>query len=118
MTEYWYRYEDRLVSAGVDEFERPLGPARTEVRLSKLIVTKHTPRGVWLDGWRFVKLNSHKRFACPTIDEAKESFIARKRRQLRILYAQTRRAETALKLVQDTSAKIPSVESLFLQINQ
>ncbi len=51
-------------------------------------MVRHTPCGVQLD-WgpdetRFVLESAHKRFACPTIEEARVSFLARKKKQLRI----------------------------------
>lgn len=111
--EYWYRYEDVKYAAPIDEYERPIGEGRVEVRLRKYRVIKHTPKGVWIsqDFWftphhdhiypdnvnkKFVLRDARKRFACPTIEEALESFKARKKRQIRILRAQARDAEKAL----------------------
>lgn len=92
----WYRFEDHLVSAGVDEFDNSLGPARVEVNLRDFKVLKETPKGVQLQSWiqdrRFVLRDCRKRYACPTIAEALESFLARKRKQISIL---TRRADNA-----------------------
>lgn len=104
--EVWYRYEDYLVSNGGinvhGEWEQS-GPAIVKVRLVEFGVAKHTPKGVRLDFGKFVLKDSHKRFACPTIDEAKASYIARKTKQISILKAQLRNAETALKIIQGGS---------------
>ena len=88
-----YRFEDR---SGV-------------VLLRHYWVRKTTPAGVWIDmgggtwkdgKWKphlkFVNLGSRKRFACPTEEEAKESFFARKDRQLGILRAQAKNVEQAV----------------------
>ncbi len=110
----WYRYEDRLVHSGFyydDGYtaEYGLGTARVEVVLRTFFVVKRTPKGVWLDvfkrneddahnidGARFVLLKSHKRYACATIEEARESFIARKRKQIVIHMGVLDRAKQAL----------------------
>jgi hypothetical protein len=67
-------------------------------------VLKETAAGVWLDVYgqrRFVRADAMKRFACPTEQEALESYHARKRRQVRILRAQLASAEAALSLTKD-----------------
>lgn len=93
----WYRYEEVRYSAGVDEFDNPLGKGHLELHLRELPVIKTTPKGVWIelyghsiryDSKRFVLLNARKRYACPTKEAALESFIARKQRQERILKSQ------------------------------
>jgi hypothetical protein len=92
MTDVWYRVEAQLVSAGVDEFDNPLGPSQVRICVRKYPVVKTTPKGVWLDVYgdkRFVRREARKRFACPTEQEAHLSFIARAERRCRILEAQT-----------------------------
>lgn len=100
MTDFLYRFENRLVSAGVDEFDNSLGPPRVSVVLRKLKILKTTPTGFWVQVFfterRFVKAKAHKRYACPTPEEALESFRARKNRQVSILLAQVARAREAL----------------------
>lgn len=68
-------------------------------------VTKHTPCGCWIDlGYRekrFILNDSRKRFAYPTKEEAKASFLARKKRQLGILRAQITAVEGALKALSE-----------------
>ena len=99
---YHYRIEDYLESAGVDEFDNPLGPPRVRVVIRKFEVKKVTAKGVWLDrglmGSRFVKSGTIKRYSCPTLAEALESFKARKRKQISILSRKISNAEEALQL--------------------
>lgn len=62
-----------------------------QVYLSKFPVVSSTAKGKWIDVWgkkRFVLDVATKRFAYPTRELARESFIARKTRQRRILQAQ------------------------------
>lgn len=101
---YWYRFEDRTVSAGVDEWERPLGPPRLEVALRKHRFIKATPKGAWISvhgSRRFVLESATKKFACPTIEAAKESFVARKSRQAAILMSRVNRANEAIRRVRE-----------------
>lgn len=79
------------------------GEYAPHVYVDEYPVEKETPCGVWLDlGWgarRFVLHGARKRWACPTREEAKESFIARKQKHLRILRAQVECVERALEQV-------------------
>ena len=64
-------------------------------------VIKETNCGAWVDIYgrkRFVNLQAKKKYACLTVEEALESYHARKKRQIRILKAQLAQAEAALKL--------------------
>lgn len=99
----WYRIEDYRTAAPLNERDEPSGPGSSEVRVVELVVTRETPKGVWLDyrivpGFprRFVRRNARKRWACPTMKEALASFRARKERQLRLLRAQIDHIECAL----------------------
>lgn len=83
----WYRFENYLESAGVDEFDNSLGPPRVRVHLREFEVERETPKGVWLRGFmfrRFCLRGARKQFACPTLEGALESFLARKRKQASI----------------------------------
>ena len=84
-----YRYDDLWVSGG-----------EVEVNLFTYRITKVTPHGVWIGSWadtcRFVRLAARKRYACPTKEEARQSFEARKMRQVKILRARLECAEIAL----------------------
>lgn len=96
--EKWFRFEDRRYST-VDEFDNHCG-SYVDVILMEFVVDRHTPKGVWLRTFmgsrRFVLSSARKRFACPTIEEAAESFRARKAAQLRIYTAKVSHVHSAL----------------------
>lgn len=107
INEYWYRYEDVRYAAPVNEYDEPVGLGTLKVNLREFPVMRHTPKGVWLGGAsnfgnyeRFVCHEWTKKFACPTIEEAQVSFLARKSRQMRIYKARLRDAELASKLME------------------
>ena len=109
---YWYRYVDVAYSPGADQYGDPIhreAGSHIGLRLHKYEVISYTPKGVWLrdetninggprSGQRFICMNWNKQFACPTEEEARESFIARKRRQIRIYESRARDAREALRL--------------------
>lgn len=85
----WYRIEDRRYSVA-DPWTGEHSHTDHQVELLEFTVKSYTPQGVWLNVFfsaRWVKTGATKRFACPTIAEALESFVARKRRQARIYQA-------------------------------
>jgi hypothetical protein len=87
MDKFWYRYEDTR-HATINEWGDVEGPSYVAVYLRKYELVKETPKGAWIrlgpfSGKRFVLREARKRFACPTIEEAKESFIARKTAEIR-----------------------------------
>jgi hypothetical protein len=97
--------EDYNTAAPLDEYDNPIpGGGSTHVRLIKFQVVRHTPKGVWLSWFgcrsRFVLKGAHKRFACPTLAEAKESFLARKKRQIGIYEARIKTAKQAIELAE------------------
>jgi hypothetical protein len=103
--EYWFRLEDQRYAASLDEFDEPIGRGRLVVHVRKFKVVRHTPKGVWLIGGsyggdpRFVLRGARRRFACQTLDEAKESFEARKSKQARIYRARADTSDEAVQLV-------------------
>jgi hypothetical protein len=103
MTDFWYRYEDVQYAAPLDEFERPDGIGQLTVELRKFEVISHTPKGLWLRVFngdkRFVLIGARKKFACPTLALAKESFIARKMRQASIYLARANQAKRAIAVI-------------------
>ena len=110
----WYRYEDIRYAAPLDEYDQAVGRGRLVIELRKFEVNKITPKGVWLaykfgaltcGDRRFVLLDAHKRFACPTIKEAKESFLARKRKQSRIYKSRMLDAEEAIHMIEAPKEK-------------
>lgn len=106
MDTYFYRFEDVVYAASLDEFDNPTGPGRLEVVRRRYRVVKTTPCGVWLDIGRFVKTSGRKRYAWPTEAEALVSFQARKQRQLYILRAQASRVERALAIAARRTAEV------------
>ena len=93
-----YRYDAVRVSNGCDEFDESLGH-HIEVYLSRYEIVKHTPKGFWiypLSGKRFVLKDACKKFACTDEASAAESFIARKKKQIKILNAQIADAQEAI----------------------
>ena len=104
-----YRYEDQTystVSIGVGGNES-YGTTEPVIELRTYKVLKETPHGYWID-WTFllhdrkwVSKTSRKRFAHPTIEEAKESFLTRKKYQLRIYAAKVRRIEKVITLANE-----------------
>lgn len=120
MTEYLYRYTDEEycgVSLSPDGIESyySVGP---KLKLHKYRIIKRTPCGAWISlGYppfsvidnmhrKFVNLKANKQFACETEERALESFYARKRRQIKILRAQLRRAERAVELKPEGHASL------------
>lgn len=95
--EHWYRYEARDLGA-VDDFGDLFPSHGVELLLMKFKVTRHTPKGVWLDTGQFVRKNSKRRYAYPTQEQALANFVARKKSQIRILEGHLARAKQALTL--------------------
>lgn len=107
----WYRYEDVRYAAPVDEWEKPTGKGTIGISIREFLVTRVTPKGVWLTScfwandvsWskndRFVRNDARKRFACPTEQEAIESFVARKNAQRRIYQNRLNDVDAVLRLV-------------------
>lgn len=105
--EVWYRATETTTGTGyVDEYGdwHRTGDSSVTILIEELEVLKHTPKGVWLkyDSYfsdkRFVLHEARKRFACPTIREALDSFTARKERQAEIYETRARTARRAIKL--------------------
>jgi hypothetical protein len=107
--ELMYRYEDVTYAAPFDETGTLPGTLVVELRTYQVV--RRTDKGCWvalcsndtpggddqfLGMERFVLTGAHKRFACPTIEEARLSFIARKRRQASIYRAKMERALWAI----------------------
>jgi len=105
----WYRYEDRRYGS-VNEFDEVVS-SYVKLMLRELTVTKVTPKGVWLNGSKFVLLTANKRFAAATQEEALASLKARKARQIRILESQLGHARDAMRLADQELVKLqPAAE--------
>lgn len=84
------------------------------VYVQEYIVAKHTPKGVWIylvgshfpQCKKFILTDARKHFACPTIEEARLSFIARQERRIKLLTEQLLRTNKALKLITTTKSTI------------
>lgn len=106
MPDLLYRYEDVAYAAPFDDTGRLPGTVKVELRTYQVI--RRTPHGAWISlgpmnamddirgTERFIRTDARRRFACPTLDEARESFIARKRRQMAIHQAVVERARWAI----------------------
>lgn len=110
--EYWYRVDDITYAPPLDEFDRPCGSGRIEVRMHRYKVLKVTPKGVRLQDFvafdgatssfkenpgKFVLRDARKRWACPTPGEAVTSYEARKNKLIKICRARINRAELCLR---------------------
>ena len=96
-TEYLYRIVE-VVHSNYDGGIRSL-----TLRLDKYIILKRTEKGAWIGSefpWdkKFVMLSARKKYAHETEAEAMESFIARKKKQIKIVSYQLKKAELALQL--------------------
>lgn len=92
---YWYRIND--------DWDRWRGGACPTVE--KVPVLKYTKCGAWVETFlgrrRFVNLKTTKRWACPTIGEAIESFEARKKSQESRLKRQLQECQEQLAAIRD-----------------
>jgi hypothetical protein len=108
--ERWYRYEIVRYSNGVDEFDDPLPGHSVAVEVRDFMVLRHTPKGVWIETWagdkRFVLKDARKRYACPTKEEALDSFIARQRRRVSILEAQAQDSRIGMQIAKELVARL------------
>jgi len=114
MTPTFYRVEDYLTAAPVDEWDNPVGPGTVAFRLRRFIEVRKTPKGRTLaevfgtgtyraedlrGPTRFQLDAARKVFAAPSIAEAVEHWKARKAKQSRIYRARLRAIENALALI-------------------
>lgn len=114
-TELLYRYQDVAYSAPFDEAGTLPGTVKVELHTYKVL--RHTERGCWIalmfdttdstnsgiftGAERFMLRTARRRFACPTPDEARKSFIARKRRQAILCKLQMERALWAISQIEN-----------------
>jgi hypothetical protein len=100
---FFYRYEDETTVCHFDIYYELVEYRTQHLRLHFFPIKSVTPKGVWIDDQgrkRFILVGARKRYACPTIVEALESFVARKKRQLGILQTQVNNVEFYLKLAE------------------
>lgn len=99
-----YRAEARRYSYTIDADADRYGVTAPELKIYRYPVLRRTPKGAWIDVGsepRFILLTANKRWACETEEEARESFAARRKRQIAILNAQLRQAHEDLRLVSE-----------------
>lgn len=100
--EVYYRYEQvRYASFDpFDEYGYHSSFGKTEIVRREYRVVKRTPKGAWIELYpgrnRFVKNEGVKKFAHPDEESARAGFLARKRRQIKILSGQLADAKIAL----------------------
>lgn len=95
-----YRFDEVTYAGPLDEYDMPT-PGSHVVELEAFVITKVTPKGFWVNRagicrGRFILIDARKKYAHQTIPDAKESFLARKRRQIAIYQAKITKAEDAI----------------------
>ncbi len=94
-----YRYQDYSYSVGSEDYGYS---TQVQVNLHKFNIIKETLKGQWIQDElgimkpRFVLNHGRKRYAWFTKEEALTSFIARKKKQIRLLESQLRNIRSAL----------------------
>lgn len=100
--EVWYRYSDPI---SFNEWD-PTGPT-----LERLRVLRHTEHGVWLDrGYgrgRFAYKGARASFAYPTVEEAANSYLERKKKAVKYAYQNLAKQEAMLKFAEALPTKEP-----------
>jgi hypothetical protein len=103
--EYFYRIVDaRRSGFTLGLFEEEKWYSSTEVTTYRYEVIKRTQCGVWLDVCgrkKFVKTDTRKKFACPSLEEAIESFRKRKAAQIRIYQNRATNAQESLVILEN-----------------
>jgi hypothetical protein len=93
MSDHLYRFEYRRVANGMDDWDNPSINYRVVLELRKFEIVKKTEKGCWIRSFpfsqtmprKFVLNKARKRYAYPTVEEARLSFLARKKRYLGFL---------------------------------
>ena len=104
--EVYYRYVDYSEGTGYTDVcgEFVFTGSVTRVRVKTFKVIKFTLKGAWIrdsgGDERFVLTGTRKCYAHPTIEEALESFKARKNRQKSIYEARANAAQKAIDLAE------------------
>lgn len=102
-----YRFEDRLCSVADEDGEHAY--SRTEITLYKFEILRHTKCGMWIRDYggakRFINQTCTKQYAHEKVEDALQSFIARKEKQASIYRA---RADTAMHAIRVARSKYPA----------
>lgn len=101
---YLYRFDDMIYAAPLDEYDEPIpGGGTFQVELTAYPISAKTEKGFWIGSGmvkrKFVLMTANKRFALPTVEEAIESFVARKTRQANIHQARANKAIRAIEML-------------------
>ena len=114
MSEVWYRIRHQGRSHGyVDDYGdyRFNNWFHVEIEVQEIPVKRRTPKGVWVEGpsgrdtW--VSYTARKRYCYPTIKAARASFIARRRKAIKLLVNKLQVEEVALKMATDMTNYVP-----------
>jgi hypothetical protein len=109
MVSSYFRFEEVRHGTGyTDEWGEYVSTGSyVRLQLREFKVIKETPQGVRINAYDWREPNGklilrtwNKQWACPTVEEARLSFIARKRRQMQIYEARLRTAKTAMELAE------------------
>lgn len=75
------------------------GSSYVDIYIRSFQTIRQTPQGYWINDYgkdRWVSNNSKKRYAYPTVAEAKINFIKRKKKYLQILKSKVKQTEAIL----------------------
>lgn len=108
----FYRYEDRRKACGYfdeSEYYHRSDSETTKIILYYCAVVKETRKGVWIERHgqkRWIGNNWTKRYAYPTKQEAWIGFMARKRKQYRLLIAKLASVKSILEMKHLTEEQV------------
>jgi hypothetical protein len=117
--EYLYRFEDTTLPTAIGRItpegdSKPILYSKGGVHLYKCLIEKTTPQGYWvtmisgsfrIGDKKWVANYGRKRYAYPTIHEAWESYLYRKRKHLRLLECQIQLVRDRLEAHKNKPAK-------------
>jgi len=116
MAECYYRFEDDLVGTGGFDIDGDYipGPSYVRVRVLTYEIAKRTPKGAWVrhpspvDGSMQTYLildHWHKKHANPTLEGARQDFIARKQRLIDVQTRRIKNAQEAIDLAKNNKER-------------
>lgn len=111
--EYMYRYDDYTSSVNPHlAAEGIIVVTKCEVYLRKYAISSHTKCGVHISlgcgSFKFINTNATKQWACASEQLARQSYLARKKRQVKILKHKLQCAEAFLALAESNTYPTPS----------
>mgnify|MGYP006961681578 CR=1 FL=1 len=111
-----WRITERVYSVIIDAEREEYG-SRVDIEAVYYEILKETPCGIWIQcpvtdefgltgsGKKFINLKLRKKYACLTIPDALDSFLARKRRQRSIYQARVNTAHDLIKRAKELKGK-------------